>query len=235
MNRLEQIRKNERLSHIDVYTRYGLYQDGSWLKKPVRTVLDLLSHFEAYPSLRVLDLGCGIGRNCIPIAAQFHKRSCRIDCVDILELAIEKLVENAAEYGVLDCIHGYTIPLESFSIPENTYDLILAISALEHIDCETAFEQKLRDIKNGIRKNGIFCLIMNTSVIEFDKYTGQEIPAQFEVNMPQERLQLILQRIFSGWTVLKKTSNEQHYSVSRGDTISDLHTCVVTFVVKKQI
>lgn len=233
MNRLELIRENERLSHIDVYTQYGLYQDGSWLKKPVKSVMKQLDHFEAYSSLRVLDLGCGVGRNCIAIAKRFSNISCRIDCVDILELAIEKLECYAEEYDISDCIHGYIMPLESFSIPENTYDLILAVSALEHVDSEASFVRMLMEIKNGICDNGIFCLVINTSVREFDKHTGQALPAQFEVNLAEEKLRLLLQKTFSGWTVLKYTVQQQRYTIPRGTAMSDLHSSVVTFAVRK--
>ena len=95
MIRLEQIRESERRSHEDVYTNHALYESGSWLQKPVKTVIELLPYFEKVKELRVLDLGCGVGRNCIAIARHFSHIPCRIDCIDILPLAIEKLNQNA--------------------------------------------------------------------------------------------------------------------------------------------
>lgn len=233
MNRLEQIRENERLSHMDAYTQYDLYQDGSWLKKPVQTVMDLLDHFDAYPSLRVLDLGCGVGRNCIAIAQRFSDIDCRIDCVDILELAIEKLKQNAEKYGVENSIHGYPMPLENYLIRESGYDLILAVSALEHADSEESFVRILKEIRNGICEDGIFCLIMNTDVQEVDKSTGQPLSAQFEVNLTEQKLHYLLQDTFSGWRVLKHTVQQQHYDIPRGNRIAELYSCVITFVVRK--
>ena len=50
------------------YEQYKLFEIGSWLYKPVKTVMDLMDHFEGQNNLQVLDLGSGIGRNSIPIA-----------------------------------------------------------------------------------------------------------------------------------------------------------------------
>ena len=235
MYRLEKIREREKKSHIDAYTTHALYQDGSWLKKPVKTVLELLPCFDGYRRLRVLDLGCGVGRNCIAIAQYFSSIACRIDCVDILELAIEKLNRNASEYGVGDSIHGIVSPLEEVPICPDTYDLILAVSALEHVDSESSFSRLLTEIRDGMRENGIFCLIVNSEVREFDKQTGRQMPAQFEVNLPGEEFQKKLNDIFGGWTVLKSNSRAQRYDIPRESAVHDLHTQVVTFVAKKSL
>lgn len=233
MNRLQQIRESERSSHIHAYSSFRLYKDESWLKKPVKTVLDLLPYFSSYPSIRVLDLGCGVGRNSIAVAGSLSHIPCRIDCVDILPLAIRKLLENARTYHVSESICGYPVPLDSFPVPENTYDLVLAVSALEHSDSEELFLAKLDEIKKGIRAGGIFCLIMNTDVHEYDSQTGMEIPAQFEVNLSEDMLRYNLYQIFCGWQIMKDTSQKQRYDIPRDSTISDLHTTVVTYVVKK--
>lgn len=65
-NRLNQIRQSEKESHIKTYTENKLYSAGGWLSKPIRTVLDIIPLFEGYEELRILDLGAGVGRNCIP-------------------------------------------------------------------------------------------------------------------------------------------------------------------------
>lgn len=66
--RLEKIRAAEKESHVSAYMQTELYTPGSWLQKPIKTVLDILPLFRDYKELRVLDLGGGVGRNCIPIA-----------------------------------------------------------------------------------------------------------------------------------------------------------------------
>lgn len=60
-----------------------------WFLKLVKTVLDLIPLFEGYAQFAALNLGCGVGRNCIPVAQHFNSISCRVDCVDILDLQLK--------------------------------------------------------------------------------------------------------------------------------------------------
>ena len=232
--RLKQIRESEKQSHIEMYSNSELYKEGSWLRKPIKTVLDFIPLFNHYSELNVLDLGCGVGRNCIAIAQSFKNIPCKIDCVDILDLAIEKLYENAEELGVASRINGIVETIENYPVGENKYDLVLAVSALEHIDSEQSFLSKLSEINRGIRKNGIVCLVINSDVKETDKSTGKEIPAQFEVNLQTEKLQAVLKEKFSDFEIVKATVSEQQYDIPRGEIISDLKTNVVTFVARKK-
>ena len=232
-NRLEQIRDSERKSHIEIYTGSELYQEGSWLRKPIKTVLNLMPLFQDYRELHVLDLGCGVGRNCISIAQYYKDIPCTIDCVDILDLAIEKLYANAEKYDVQASIRGTVCPIEKFPIMESHYDLILAISALEHVDSRESFVNKLCEMQTGTQKGGIVCLVINSQVRETDKSTGAQIPAQFEVNLSTEDLQMLLDQTFAGWTVLKSTTQSQQYDIPREQGICGLTTNVVTFVARK--
>lgn len=231
--RIEKIRKAEAASHTEAYTTHVLFSPGSWLAKPVKTVMDLLPLFEGYTRFRALDLGSGIGRNSIPVAQYFKDIPCCVDCVDILELAIEKLKENAHQYGVEDCIHGIISPMDNYKIKADSYDLIMAISALEHIESQSSFEKKLYEIRDGLQPGGIACLIVNSGVIEHDKETGQELSPQFEVNLPTDQMQDLLEHTFTGWRIIKQTIVHQRYNIPREHGISDLETDVVTYVVRK--
>ena len=230
---IRSIRESERNSHMELYSSEELYKEGTWLNKPIKTVTDLFSLFEGYEEFCALDLGSGVGRNSIAIARHFQNVSCRVDCVDILELAIEKLLENAKRFDVEECIHGIVSSIEEFEIETNTCDLILAVSALEHVDSKESFIKKLEEIKDGIRKQGIVCLVINSQVKEKNKETGDNLFPQFEVNLPTEELQKILQKVFDGWEVIKSTVRVQQYDVPREVCISELHTNVVTFVARK--
>lgn len=233
-DRIRQIRASEKKSHIEMYSNEELYKSESWLKKPIKTVQELIPMFKEYKRIHILDLGCGIGRNSIPIACEYKNIECIVDCVDILELAIEKLYANADTYGVSSAIHGVIKAIEDFAIKKNYYDFIMAVSSLEHVESEKDVVNKLVEIKNGIRENGIVCLVVNSNVKEFDKVTGSEIPAQFEVNLPTEEMQMILNKMFEGWTVLKTSVSEQQYDIPREHGISELKTSVVTFVARNE-
>lgn len=233
--RLERIRSSERKSHTELYTNRELYREGSWLSKPVRTVMDLMPLFQDYRELHVLDLGCGVGRNGIAIARHCRGQgiSCTVDSVDILDLAIEKLCSNAEKYGVSSCIQGTVCPIEKYPVRENCYDLVLAISALEHVDCAESFVRKLDELSAGTRKGGVVCLIVNSQVGETEPSTGADMPACFEVNLPTEELQGLLLHAFCGWSVLKSTAQSQQYDIPREQGMRKLHTNVVTFAARK--
>lgn len=44
-NRLKYIRECERKSHETMYANEELFQEGSWLQKPIKTILDLIPLF----------------------------------------------------------------------------------------------------------------------------------------------------------------------------------------------
>ena len=230
---LNRIRDAEKRSHLEVYSAAKLFEPGSWLARPVKTVMDLLPLFEKYPQLRVLDLGSGVGRNAIPVAQKFRHIHCRVECVDILDYAIDKLRENAEKLGVAEAVQGIVSPLDAYPIEENAYDLILAISALEHIESEEAFIGKLALLRNGTRDHGIICLVINSNVTERDTRTGEAVPPQFEVNLPPELVRGLLAEIFAGWEVLWDKCIHYEYPVPRGERMAVISSEVVTFTARR--
>ena len=232
-DRIIRIRESERKSHTEIYTNKKLYSSDSWLQKPIKTIKEIATLFEEYNELNVLDLGCGVGRNSIYIAENFRNINCVVDCVDLLEIAIEKLILNADEHSVAANINGVVKSIEEYEIKENSYDLIIAISALEHIDTYESFLKKLTEIKEGLRKNGIVCFVINSNVKEVNQNTKEIVDAQFEINLPTKKIQECLNDIFDGWNLLKNLVSEQEYDIPRETFISHLSTNVVTFVARK--
>lgn len=100
LNRIDLIRKEEKEYHDYCYKNYKLFAKGSWLHKPVKTVLDLLPYFAGRESVHVLDLGSGVGRNSIPIAQAIKSEQSKVVCVDMLDSSLQKLQEYSQVYGV---------------------------------------------------------------------------------------------------------------------------------------
>ena len=230
---IDKIRNSEKASHIEIYSTAKLFESGSWLAKPVKTVMDILPLFENYKELSVLDLGCGVGRNCIPIAQKFNNIKCTIDCVDILDFAIKELNENSKKFNTENSINGILSSIDEFNITTNHYDFILSVSALEHVDSETTFENKIKEIADGIKENGIACLIVNSEITERNKETDETLTPQFEVNLKTEELLSMLKNHFENWEILKETIVPQRYDIPRENCTADLSTNVVTFVARK--
>jgi 2-polyprenyl-3-methyl-5-hydroxy-6-metoxy-1,4-benzoquinol methylase len=232
-SRVERIRKSERQSHIEIYSNEVLYSSDSWLRKPIKTVQEIVPFFKNIDNIRVLDLGCGVGRNSIFIAEHFSDLNCRIDCVDILDIAIEKLLDNAKEHGVSGNIYGYVDTIENYSIASEAYDLIIAVSSIEHVESKEVFLKKLQEIQEGVRPEGIVCLVVNSNVKEKKKDTFEETEPQFEVNLPTDELQTYIDDVFSKWETIKRMVNYQEYDIPRDGFISRLSTNVVTYVGRK--
>lgn len=230
---IDKIRAAEKASHIEVYSTAKLFESGSWLAKPVKTVIDILPLFENYNELTVLDLGCGVGRNCIPIAQKFQKMVCTIDCVDILDFAIKELNDNSKKFNTENSINGIVSSIDEFNVTTNHYDFILSVSALEHVDSETTFENKISEIADGIKENGIVCLIINSEITERNKETYETLTPQFEVNLKTEKLLSLLKKFFKNWEILKESIIPQRYDIPRENCTADLTTNVVTFVARK--
>lgn len=81
MSRIEFIRNEEKKYHDYCYDKYKLFEEGSWLHKPVKTVTDLLHLFDGKENVKVLDLGCGVGRNSIPKAEVIKSKNGKVVCV----------------------------------------------------------------------------------------------------------------------------------------------------------
>lgn len=231
MNRLEVIRRAEAESHTAAYEALELYAPGSWLSQPVKALQALLPLYESRVGLRVLDLGSGVGRNAIACARQLPDS--RVDCVDILPVAIEKLRENARNYGVSQRITGIVAPVDSFLIEANRYDIILAASVLEHLDARESAIRKMQEIAEGIRPGGAAMILMNTGVKEWDADTGEALDAQFEVNLPPEEVRALLSEFFRGWEVLWDKCIHYEYPVPRGERMAVISSEVVTFTARR--
>ena len=231
MNRLAQIRKAEAESHTAAYENLKLYAPGSWLSKPVKALEALLPLYESRRGLRVLDLGSGVGRNAIVCAQRLPDST--VECVDILPIAIEKLLENAEKLGVSRNIRGITAPVDAFSIEPLGYDLILAASVLEHLDSRESVERKLLGIAAGIRPGGAVLIVMNTGVREWDTETGEKLDPQFEVNLPPHDARALLAEAFTGWQILWDKCIHYEYEVPRGSTMAMVCAEVVTFTARR--
>lgn len=230
-SRLTEIRRAEAQSHTAAYESLELYAPGSWLSKPVKALGALLPLYAEKRGLRVLDLGSGVGRNAIACARELP--GCTVECVDILPIAIEKLLENAEKLGVGDSVRGIAAPVDGFEIEENGYDLILAASVLEHLDSRASAIRKLRQIARGIRPGGAAMILMNTGVREWDADTGETLDAQFEVNLPPEEVRELLDDFFRGWEVLWDKCIHYEYPVPRGERVAVISSEVVTFTARR--
>lgn len=234
MNRIQTIRAKEKAYHDHCYDNYQLFEQGSWLYKPVQTILDSFAILPEKEEINVLDLGCGVGRNSIPLAKALHKRRGKIVCVDLLESAIQKLQLYANEFNVEDKIECRLSDIGNYKIDATSYDFIFAVSSLEHLDREETFDQVVADIMRGTIAGGINSFIISTNVSERNIKSGKNIDPMYELNFDTEYLLDKLQSIYANWKCLKYSIKPYEVEIEREGERVLLHGDVVTWVVKNE-
>src|SRR5712691_1452909 len=80
------------------------------------------------PGSQVLDIGCGAGPLCVPLAEQ----GARVLAIDASQVMIAKLEEQAEQRGLpgLECL---ATPIERLSLPAECVDLIVSSYALHYL------------------------------------------------------------------------------------------------------
>nr|WP_246427564.1 class I SAM-dependent methyltransferase [Paenibacillus phyllosphaerae] len=203
------------------------------MHKPVQAVLDSLELLRDRGIRNVLDLGCGVGRHSIPIAQQLTGRSGKVICVDLLASAIEKLKAYSDSYGVAGSIEAVQADLEDFPIASEQYDLLVAISSLEHISTPQNLAAKLQEMANGTKAEGINCILINASIQELITATDEHLDPMFEINLPTAQMLELLHKQYAGWEILQETIKPAAFPIQRADKQVTLRLEVITFVARK--
>ncbi|MBP2111212.1 class I SAM-dependent methyltransferase [Paenibacillus silagei] len=233
MDRITNIRVEEKKYHDQCYESSKLFEPGSWLHKPVTTVINLINQYKDQEYISILDLGAGVGRNSIPIAESIKPRNGKVVCVDLLESAIEKLKSYSQEFGVEPYIVPILSDIEHFSIEPNEYDIIVAVSSLEHVSSAQVLEQKLCEMNAGTRTGGAICIIIASNILEMLVENKQELDPMFEVNLSTERMIDLLKQQFAGWEIEQLIVKSLAFEINRNGQPVKLTSDCITFVAKK--
>lgn len=101
---------------------------------------------------RVLEIGCGPGRNAIYMA----EKGCKVDAIDLSENAIKWAMERAKEKKV--DIDFKCVSLFDFEFEPNSYDFIYDCGLLHHLPPHRRLTY-LEIIKKALKKDGFFGLV----------------------------------------------------------------------------
>ncbi|TXK85758.1 bifunctional 2-polyprenyl-6-hydroxyphenol methylase/3-demethylubiquinol 3-O-methyltransferase UbiG [Paenibacillus sp. N3.4] len=233
MNSIEHIRQEEKKYHEHCYDNYKLFEEGSWLHKPVKTVLDLMTYFDGRENVTVLDLGSGVGRNSIPIAKKIKERNGKVYCVDLLDSALSKLHRYSQELGVADVIVTEELDIGEYVIKPNYFDYIVAVSSLEHVQSESILVEVITNMARGTKDKGLNCIIINTNVEEIDIESNEKIEPLLEIDMSTEHCMSILNRIYAGWSEVTVLVKQLKFEIVRNERPTLLKSDCVSFAVRK--
>lgn len=232
MSRIQHIRQKEKEYHEHCYANNKLFEEGSWLFKPVSGVIEMMNVFQDQQSVTVLDLGCGVGRNSIPIAKRM--KGGKVVCVDLLSFALYRLQRYSYDFDVADRIQTVESTIEDYGITANEYDYIVAVSSLEHVPSKGALEKVLHHMEIGTKDKGVNYIVINSSVEEMDINTNVELAPLFEVNLSTEEILCMLRRVYIGWEELHVVVKPLEYQIVRDEQPVLLRTKAITFCVRKK-
>jgi 2-polyprenyl-3-methyl-5-hydroxy-6-metoxy-1,4-benzoquinol methylase len=232
-NQLNHIREEEKKYHERYFEENSLYEKGSWLEEPSTIVLDFLSILNSKEPLQLLDLGCGVGRNSIPMARKVKDSGGRVVCVDLLEKALEKLEIYAEEYKVGSSISVECADISDFFIEEAVYDYIVAASSLEHVKSKSDLNKVLRALVKGTKASGINLICMNTNIKEFTISSGDGRQPLFEILIAKDNMLSILREAYQGWEVLHVGDVPLNLEIIRDETPVMLKADHLIFAARK--
>ncbi|QWU14848.1 Methyltransferase domain-containing protein [Paenibacillus sophorae] len=218
-------RKKEMSYHEQFYRDTALFEPGTWLSKPVKVVMNMLPRLDLNKKVRVLDLGCGVGRNSIPVAHRIQ---------DLLPVAIDKLRTYAEEYKVNEIIHTEVADAEFYQIKPGHFDYIIACSCLEHVSSIAAFRSVIQRMINGTKHNGIHCILMSTEVMEYQIETGEETEGEIELNLKTEEAFNTLRELYIDWEILIQRVVPQTINEHKCDKEIEFRSNWLTFAARKR-
>lgn len=118
---------------------------------------------------RVVELGCGSGA----MADYMCRNGCNVVGVDFSHNLL-KIARN--RYPYVDFIEADICDY----LPPLKYDGLFTKDVLFHLPPKD-MERVLRNIKNILKPNGVFCIVMDMSNIEGEQYFDEELDKRFKV------------------------------------------------------
>lgn len=144
---------------------------------------------------KVLDIGCGPGRNSI----YFAKQGCEVDAVDISQVSLDWARERAEEQGLnINFIHSSIFDME---IIPGSYDIVYDGGCLHHIPPHRRI-MYIPLIERSLKPGGLFgitvmrggCELGGSEMSDLEVYQGQSMKGGLAY--PPERLRELFVKAF---------------------------------------
>ena len=230
----EAARQAEAGYHSKFYKNNELFENGTWMSRPMPMVMEMLERLLVHTKeLRVLDLGCGVGRHTIPIAQRLTDTNSQVIGVDLLDEAVDGLNKYAKQYEVNHIVRAEKADVEHYQVQPNAFDFIAACSCLEHTSSKEALLETVERLKAGTRLGGIHCITMSTSVEEKEIQTGRQIEPLIELNLSTSEAITLLEQAYKGWNILFQEHVTQTIQEEKYDEPTEFRCELLRFAVQK--
>jgi tellurite methyltransferase len=142
----------------------GAYDDGYrqcgcfWGETPGSLVTLLCERRDDWRGSRVLDAGCGEGKNAVFLA----KKGAIVQAIDVYEIAIEN---GRRHWGGVSGVEFLTADLMLFPLPPNSFDLIIAYGLLHCLPTRKVIIETIRAFQASTKPGGynIICTFNDRS------------------------------------------------------------------------
>lgn len=229
--------------HEEYYSKHKLFDKDSWLAAGDQELLKLADKLadiymaNSSAPLTVLDLGAGVGRNCIPLAQALKALAVKatIEAIDILPQSIEMLQENAVKYAVGDYIKASCQDNDALNLEPNKYDLVFAISVLEHCRGKGKVREILTKMASAVRPGG-YCQIEITTdrkVTALDN--GDEFATSVETPLTKEEVKELLDQAFAKFETERYTVFAYQEEILREERKALWHSQQTSFIARRTV
>ena len=142
----------EQFGHIDIY------------------VFDQILRGNIAPGMRILDAGCGYGRNLVHLL----REGCEVFAVDTSAEAVEHVRALAAQLAPnLPATNFRVLQIEKIDFPDNFADVVICNSVLHFARDEAHFLAMLEQLWRTVRPGGmLFCRLGSRIGMNFERLRG---------------------------------------------------------------
>lgn len=154
--------------------------------------------------LKVLDLGCGNGRNAIALA----KLGAIVKGIDVSSVALE-LLENRAKKENVE-VETFLGSINKLPFPDRTFDMVICYNAIFNTSLKQ-IKETIKETRRVIKKNGVFLVTFRStkSPIPEDAKALEDESNSYVVET--DGFELIshrtdmeeIEKLSSGWELLK--------------------------------
>ena len=123
------------------------------------------------PGMRILDAGCGFGRNLVYLL----REGCEIYGADASPDAIAETRRLASSLAPSLPVNNFRVePIEAMSFPDSSFDVVLCSAVLHFADNDEHFEAMLHGAWRALKPGGLFfCRLASTIGMEHQRIEGR--------------------------------------------------------------
>jgi SAM-dependent methyltransferase len=133
-------------------------------------VFDQILRGNIAPGMRILDAGCGYGRNLVHLL----REGCEVFAVDASEEAVQHVRALAAQLAPNLPASNFTVaPIEKMNLPDNFADVVICNSVLHFARDDAHFLAMVTELWRVLRPGGmLFCRLGSRIGMDFERLRG---------------------------------------------------------------